>query len=556
MNPFHKYLIPILFLLLIHTGCNNLTKPSQFTPDEPNLGDIQLRQAELIEQYMDALTDWDYAAAQEAIDELRELPLDIDITYDFSQAFLDLRLGRYDDALELVERMEPDIYTSDLLQLRAEIYMKMHRLDEARSDLLNFLEARPGDRAYIYFLLREIALAEGDVEKAGELENLLFDNYPIHRYSLFTEFYKAIRERDFRSADEVLERLSTSRMLDETGQDETDYYSIYILFGRADLAYRQGQYDRAVEIYKGISELRPLAASVWQILAMLGLVYGNIADARQWSIEGIVRSGGAEILGEIGIEIPLDLQDPDPDPGPLRNDNVGVLLTYLGQISLMGGAFDRALACAECAIEVNPYATGAYSLKSRALEMMDDPAGAVDALIAGLRLNPSSDVLVCGYARLYEDARYVLPPTAPDPALLLENILVVNRNLYEAWPMNAEDACNLALVLDASGEESGCDLFREAHEIMPERFDYASSYAWCLADYGDSDGAILILENFEIPLDLPWLIGLYGHAEDETNQGSFKLADWVRGQVDPYGVYDELLDPHADAARNAVDAVY
>jgi tetratricopeptide (TPR) repeat protein len=514
----------------------------------------QDRGNELIQQYMDSVSDWDYESAQEAIDELEKMNMELGYPIGFYRVFLLLRLGRYDEALEMVNTFEPTLYNTDYLQLRAEIYRDMHRLDDARTDLENIRLVAPAEIPYVLFLLRNIEIMSGNPDKAGEMEKLLGDRYPLDRYTRFCTLYKALQERDFRVAEEILNRMSSTRILDETGEDLTAFYAPYVLFGRAEMAFDQGDVDRAVDILTAMPDSYPLITTVWTQLSYAGLAYGRFDDARAWSIEGIVRCGGLDKLRELRIDVPESAADYEPQPELLRCDDAAYLFGVLGNVYLMEGDFDMAIACAGTAKGINPYETGAYTTESLALELKDDYIGAIGAAVAGLTKNPYDDTLARIYARQAESAPQAVPPDAPSPESLLDARLEANRRLYEAYPQNPDCACSLASILESLDMDGACELYRESYEELPQRIEIAMSYAGCLASSGDVDSALAVADNFSLHLDLPWLADMYRNAESSGNEGILAFADRIRERVDPDGEFDSLLDPLAENARSAVES--
>jgi len=494
----------------------------------------------LVLQAADAINSRDYAAAITALETLKAHPEHDYYWATFAEAYLDNRLGRYDEALSLVNSLSPGPFHTDLLKLRAEIYFNTHRLDQAAGDLETIALGGMGPDSLVLYMLWSVDMEEGKVDRIREIEAQLEGRGSLDENDMFALCERAILRRDFVTANQALDRLPN--LPSTIDNPLSSFYDPSVLMSRARIFFEQGETERALEILSGIRDEYPRVTSGYPVAAEYALTLGRFDDARNEAIEGIVQSGGRDYLTQLGISVLQMPTNADSPQGPLRRCEVADLLVVVGRTALATGGVDEAIRCAEKALELNPYQVGACILKSIALETQNDVAGAIGAVALGMRLAPCNDEAAVRYVTLAKRAPHAVGPADPDWERVLEELLERTRGVHELYPDDPGGAYVLARALSLAGDESSNELLHRAHEASPFRWDIALDYAASDAERGDVERARRILQNFRIPIDLAALVELENRVGETGSEGLAEFLSWLRSEMDPEGRFSPVLD--------------
>jgi tetratricopeptide (TPR) repeat protein len=401
------------------------------------------------------------------------------------------------------------------------------------------------------FMLRDIALELGKLDEARALESDLQTYHGLDPNGVIAAYGRAMLDRDLVSAAEALDRLVSLPMEGEAGEDVSAHYSPSILHGRAEIAMAQGEVDRAAEILRGIAASDPHATSVWPALAWLALQTGRMADARTWAIEGLIYCSAEEVIDDLRIAVPDSLKDVEKPTRLLRRAETAHLLVVLGYVALSTGGTDEALKYCGKALEMNPYNEDAFLLKARALELSGDTEEAVHVVVQGLRTAPEDDGLAMRHVILARHAPGTLGPTDPDPDSVLEDLLEECRGRHEMFPADPESAYMLARLFMLSGEEGAGELLEYAYKTEPHMTAYSLCYAAHLAETGDLEGALGVVESAGLAPDLLWLYDSYYRVGETESKAFLDFTDRVWDRMDPERRFAPVLDPLRNAAEVA-----
>ncbi|HDS30871.1 MAG TPA: hypothetical protein ENN67_07515 [Firmicutes bacterium] len=542
---------------LFSTGCADTLKNIRFyrpEPAPPDQSELDSKAEELINIYIDSVKRWDYDSAMDALDELTAINARMYYPLDFYRSFLYLRLGKYDESLELINLLSPGYFNTDFLQARAEIYKSMRRYDESVGDLEKFITATGTEKSYPLYLYRQVAMEIGNADKAKEMLDLLVRNHPLDRYTLFCRIYEALDNRDFATAEDVMQRLASMRITDEGGMFDSEFYSVYLIFARARMAYEQGEIDRAIDILKAIPDSWEYMTGAWTTLAWVEMAHGRFAEAKILCLEGIARFGGTDHLINLGYQLPASTTDMKNPTRFLRHDTVASLFANLGMLELMEGNIDSAISCAETALSINYYETSAYEVKSSALELKGDIDGAISVAISGLTKNKYSGSLIRAYAELAKSAPAAVPQGSPSAESMLSDEMKRCENMCRVYTENLKARMDFALVREALEIEDSCGFYQWASELFPERYDVMTGHAVCLAESGDIEPALIVFGKFNYFPDIPILVAIYKRAEKKKNANLLEFANHLRQLYDPERRLDSLLEPFITGAIKAIES--
>jgi len=489
----------------------------------------------------------DFAAARDKIDRLKTMRGRDDRWTQYAEAYLDYSVGQYDEALRILNALNPGPHDTSYLDLRAYTYFSMNRLDDGRADMETLLLADPADASHPLRALWNISLEKGEFDKARDYEGQLEARPQLSADDMLATFDRALLELDFDMASDALKRLPTlPSMLNNPG---SEFYDPEILLYRAKLATAKGEIDRAVDILKSMPQELPNVTANWPVLAWLGVTVGRYDDARLWAIEGAIRVGGEKNLADLGIPIPESLRGVKPVGGPVRQDDLSSLLACIGFTSLADGNPSEAVACADEAFKVNRYNQSALLLKSSALKVEGDMPGAMKAAVDGMALAPYDSYIAMQYLSLAHTAPAAVESGFPDTEKVMSDELAKAKGYNELYPKHPPGLYVLGRLLELAGDQNAGDYFRQAYETWPYSVDYAFSYAAWLAGAGDTAQAIEIIHRTGPPRDLPWLVEFYRRAAETGSEDLLDFANWLRTQMDPQNEWSQYIDPLAQTAE-------
>ena len=560
MNPFGKYISLIVLLVLIIPligGCRDNIRISEILGGESGSESETAEEPEpdpeeLWLRLWTEIDHRDYYTAGETLAEVEALPDAQDHTLKYARAFLLGRTGQHDDSLEILNELNPSKFQPSILVLRGITLVSMHRLDEARSDMEMAESSSFYQPAYVLYVLWTLDHMEGKFESAREIEDILRRHFGTDSDAARVIFEAALLRRDFASAGQALERETLLPPDDVLGRSPDPHYWPLILMDRARLAYTLGDLDRAIDILEGITREYPNTTSAWPTLTWLGHISGRIDEAELWALEGLLRSGGIDTLHELNIEIPEQFADLDVSRFVPVYNSAAKLLILLGHCYLGNGDVDRALDCADRAIDLCRYEEGAYYLKGRAYEVTGDIESALETLAEGIRTAPEDERLPLRYVILANRRPDLLNENLPDPAEIRDEILNLLEARHSEYPVDPDTAEMLAELVQHEDVGRAVELLAIAYETVPTRLDFALDYAAVLAETGEVDRAKEILNDLPLPPDLPWLHDLYCRAAIAGSADLIDLADWATDIMDPDNGFAPYLDTVARSAREAI----
>ena len=490
-----------------------------------------------------------YGEAEKLLDGYLHVPGNNGFWDYYAKAFLLVRLGQYEEALQILNDMEIDIYHTDQISLRAEIYIDMHMYTDARKDLENALLASRTQKGMLAYALWDLAIREGRVEDAKELLDEMATYGANDQYALSCAFENALYAGDIALASSLLEKLETVQV--ETGYGESENFNSSLVLSRAEVAEAQGDFDRANDIYIGLAKQIPTITSAWITPCRNALETGNFRDARNWAIAGLVQCKASDILKEMNVMAPPDVVDNDPEDTLLRQDDAAQLLTVLGWVSLASAGFEEARAFAEKAIEANRFEEDAYLLNAKSYIVEGRKQEAVDAVIRGLKIAPDSDELRFMYVTLAAMGVKSVIDNVPDPKKILAEISEETENLHSAFPSNPVFMNACARVRTLADRDGALELFKSAYEAEPSRSSNLVGYASALALSGDFDSAVKLAAESNFPADISILTDLYDLAGMKKSPDLIKLTDYIRKKIDPENKWGIIIDPRRTEAEKS-----
>jgi len=514
----------------LNPGSSRTTSSGELLPDVYSLS----------QEVVESINTRDYGAALEALEALRQHPNHVRHWASYIEAFIYNRLGLYDDALDILNGLNPSPYESNLLELRGFNLNSMNRLDDSMRDFESIDLINPGNSSVALGMMWRIAIGQGNYNRVIELEETLEARSVKDAHDMLAAVTRFIMERDFAAAEETIARIPSLPSVIEN--PNAAFYDTSILLTRADLLSDKGETDRAIEILIELPNTIPNVTGSWPMLAYLGLALGRFDDARVWAIEGIILSSGMDILDQLEIDIPGSLGDIEAPSGPLRHEETGTLLVQLGFTYLAEGNLDMAMNCAEKALRVNPYEESAYGLLSGTSEIRGDIDSAVSYVVTGLRNAPYDKELALRYVKLADEAPMALGPNDPDPVSVLAGLTTRTTGLYDLYPDYHKAIYTLARLYRFTGEDDSLILFRKASETCPWNVDLSLDYAASLAEAGETESARSITVNLDPEPYLPWLFEIHKRAVEMESVTLWEFATWAREFMDPENRFAEWLD--------------
>ncbi|MCX6647512.1 MAG: hypothetical protein NTY09_14300 [bacterium] len=475
---------------------------NQATTDEPVLD-----QYEVSLSMSRACNDYDFEEALRLLDVLKSIP-GFDTNYATrTEAYLKYRLGLYDDALALVNSLNPGIYNHDYLELRSAIFTAMGDLDSALRDLDTImLSEREGEMSKSDTLW-ELMIQTGRWEEATKFEHEI-DNNPSPQYrDLYNMLERAILNRDFPTAEQIIERMPTLPNMLQS--DYTEFYAplTHVLLAR--MYFEQGEIDRAFENFSEIGSEYEHVTFGWVNLSENAIGAGRYGEAKSAAIEGIIRSGGREVLDSLEIEYDEPGQDVFVNT-PMRHDEVAYHLAVIGRTSLADGDPGKAIEYGLKALEINRYTGFAYNQLSIAYEFNGDMYNAIESTLSGMELFPYDRELMLRYVRLAKMAPDVIDPSYPGPDEVYSDLLDWSENYYNHFQYCPWSLYMLAQVIDYSETVSTLDrqieLMQQAYADSPQIPGGAIYYACLLAANNRCDEAREIIASSDIQVDSAWAI--------------------------------------------------
>ncbi len=516
-------------------------------PSSPTSSPANADPYTLTYEIIDDFNARDYAAAREKIDVLKTTRGRDDRWTQYSEAYLDYSVGEFDEALRIMNTLNPGPYDASYLDLRAYTYFSMNRLDDARADLETLVLADPRRASSALWGLWDISLKKGDFDKAREYEGQLEARQELDINDVLASFDRALLEQDFDSASDALKRIPN--LPSALNNPASEFYDPDLVLRRASLATAKGEIDRAVDILKLMPEELPNVTENWVELAWLGVRIGRYDDARLWAIEGAIRVGGERNLADLGIPIPESLRGVEAVGGPVRRGDLSGLLEEIGAVLLAGGDPAGAVACADEALKLNPYSVDAPFLKSSALSVEGDASGAMRAAVDGMAVAPYDSYIAVQYLSLAHAAPAAVESGFPDTEKVMSDELAKAKGYNELYPKHPPGLYVLGELLELSGDQNAGEYFRQAYETWPYSVDYAFSYAAWLAETGDTAQAIEIIDKTGPPRDITWLTEIYCRASETGSKDLLDFANRLRSQMDPQNEWSRYIDPLAQAAE-------
>jgi tetratricopeptide (TPR) repeat protein len=479
-----------------------LGRQNQITTEEP-VPDPR----EVYVSLSEAINDYDFGEARRLLNVLNSIP-DIDPMYvAYSEAYLKYRLGLYDNALVLANSLNPGIYNHKYLELRSAIFTAMGDLDSALNDLDTIMLSRREDETSRRDLLWDLLIQTGQWGEASNLENEI-DSDPSPQYNdLYNILERAILNRDFATAEQIIERMPSLPDMVQGGY--SDFYAPITHIVRARMYFEQGEIDRALENLWELGSEYERITTGWTNLAELALKAGRYGEAKSAAIEGIIRSGGWEVLDSLGIvyDYPGSVLT---EYSPMRHEEVAYLVAVIGRMFLADGDVRGPIQYATKALEINKYTSFAYDLLSIAYEFNGDIDKSIENTVSGMELFPYDRELMLRYVRLSKMAPDSVDPTYPDPDEIYTELLGWAEGYREHFPNDPKSAFLLARVLDFASTDDAqirqLELMGQAYADSPQIPGIAIYYACLLAANNRCDEAREIIASSDIPVDSAWSI--------------------------------------------------
>lgn len=506
------------------TGSGGLERFFNETEEEesPELPDAR----ELTVRFSEAVNERDFEEAERLLVELYAHPYhDRNYTI-FSDAYLKACLGEFEEALSLINSLNPTAYNHNYLDLRSSILRRMGDLDAALNDLEVIMLSRRRDIELRRDSYWELLIMTGDFERAYELEKEVERETSLNIYDFYNMLDRAVYHRDFGIAEQILERMPSNPGMIQSG--DSDFFDPFIHLSRTKLYFERGEVDRALENYRSLGRVNFRFTVAWVNLAESAMIAGLFEEARAGAIEGIIRCGGREILDELGIVY----DEPGEDVYenfPMQRDEVSSLLSVLGRTSLASGNTTEAFICGRKALEVNRYQSSAYKLLAITYEYIGETGIALEQTYRCMQGYPYDRDNALRYIRLTEMNTGNLNSAYPDPVAVLNEILQWFEDSLEYFPNDPGTAYFLAKSLEyvepdnsesttsvSEGEtalsdntiefDRRLDLMEQAYNETPHDVGITLFYANLLAASGMCDEAREIIDAADLQMDMAWTI--------------------------------------------------
>jgi tetratricopeptide (TPR) repeat protein len=495
---------------------------------------------QLMMNVLEGINTRDYGSALENLEILKTANYDR-IWAGMSEASIDQRLGNYDRAFRIIDALHPDYYMSEALQIRADTLQAMHRLDEARRDyeqLTNiFSDQTSSNILYSRWL---IAYEQGDLEGMRDLATELDSRPKTDVFDLYWIYIRAQLDGDIVAAEQALDRITN--LPSTTEIHISSFWDPYLIIWRAGLMYEQGDVDRAIETMEDMSEQYPYITDQWPEIVSDAVNIARYDYAYNAAVRGIMHAGGEQILRGMNVDIPDEIATLDIPDGPPRSDHIAYLLSMMGTIRLANGDVEDAIEYARAAERVNPYLDTSYGLESNALEINGDAAGAIEATINGLDVEPLSTSLCLRYITLASRFPSLIDSDDPDPAAIADGLLERTANWTDLYPHYPGIAYYRGQALKATGGDGWLDYYETAWRSSRVEWLYKLVYAAGLAEVGRLDEAYDVMHGVEIPTDLSWLFYLNRRADETGSEELAEFYGWIREKMDPDNHFADFLD--------------
>lgn len=492
-------------------------------------------------EIVDAINKRDYQGAMENLERYESSGYYDTMWARQTEASIHSRLGNYDRALEILNELGPDMYMTEALELRAEILVSMHRLDESRQDLEQAALASGDQRdAHTLYRLWTIALTEGNAEEIRKLEAEMDSRPKSDVYDMYGIYYRAVMDRDFDTARQALDRIHN--LPSTTEEMIATYWDPYLILWRAQLLFEQGEVDRSLEMLEHMGDEYPRTTDQYPIIAFYSLECGRYDYALEAAMKGLIYLGEERFLDDLDPPVPDDIRDIQPLSGPQRSEDIAELLVTLSQLLIADGDVRGSMECARRAIELNPYSEGGYILASTALEISGDIDGAIETASRGLEMTPYSSAMCTKYIWFAKRYPSRIDADDPDPETVVAETIDIIGGFLDVYPRSPETAYFMGRLLQVAGEEGRLQYLETAWRESPVQWQYGLAYAAGLAETGQLEDAYEVIDDMELPTDLSWLFELSARAERIQSTELAEFVDHLRERMDPDNRFADFLD--------------
>lgn len=217
--------------------------------------------------------------------------------FEFELARIYVEMGRDQDALQVLERMEGNRGISEhVSMLREQIYVKQEKYDLAEKELLALLELNP-EEIRLLGILAELYTTAGEKEKAVSAYEKIFEIEPENGVAQLSmaEFYretgdpvkqfvyleKALNNKsldldpkimvivDMLAYEEIIKEHNTEIYLLLDGLEEQYPGDFRVMTAKADFLTRSGEYEQALAIYDDVLNGQKGNYYVWEQAVLL-----------------------------------------------------------------------------------------------------------------------------------------------------------------------------------------------------------------------------------------------------------------------------------------------
>lgn len=469
-----------------------------------------------------------------------------------------IRAGRYDEALVEANRLLERERNPRNLGARGDIYLSMHRFDDARRDYEAVIELTrfdPSDQHssnYIsncYSDLIELDLEQWQFTDAIKLLTKLRTEFPQDMGLYRLEYDFALKERRFNDASQALDLYDQSITIEIQEPRFVDLYQSGTDLIRAWLEYEQGDLVDARAFLERFHSEWPTGFVYYSRNAGIDWELGDFESANFYAIDGMVQIGAGEILQELEIDIPQSIVEPDPVPEYFSYNNATYFLDYIGSNFLASGDPELAIACAEKILDLNSYELEAYKLKTYAHIVLGDFEDALEVCETGLEISEYDlslkmiNLTIMSY----------LDDSSRSEHVNKDTLYIWLEAAHSLWPNDPGYCSDLAWLYLYDGDYSKAEeLYLTAYQELPLNYFYEINYAVALAHNGHLSEAYAIIDEFDSEPNVISLCIEYMTVARSGSVDGLALVDYLREKMDPQNNFDEYLNPFIQSAQEAV----
>lgn len=517
MKPVRKKFLLLFFTAFFLFKLSACDSPSQ---KSTSADDVEKTSDEIITEIIDHVDNREYDLAMDAIEELDRMEESYTpYKVNYYKAYVEFSTGNLDSALALLNSLNPGRFDSEVLILRGNVYDAMNMPYRAKADYEDSLLANREFADMIRLSLWDTGLILGDADMLRQVEGSLFESEtPTDFYSTLALVKRHRLNGENHEAESLVDTIQA--LPDFQGRNE-GYFLRHMWREKAEIVFNEGDYDRAISLLDSAADYFPNDPSAWPLMGSFANQTGHRDDAWQFSLMGLARSHGKEVMQELGL--PFENYEDVLTPGLLMRSEAAVNLVNMSEIHLENGDPDKCIHLAEKALEIYPYGETALMMIGLADELKGNYDDALETYHRGMILAPYDTSFQLRYNWVSGNTTHLLSPSYPDADELYNDVIKVYRGHNEHYPDCPQFQFDLGFALLLGEDPSSIEFLEQAYNGMPHITDYY--YYFLLAEWLYNPDQIAGTGNPESLPSIRWLHDVYILAEKRKSVALFNLAE-------------------------------